>query len=246
MRRALAAFAYPLRGLRSAWGDARLRALAWPPAVFFCGALVGTAVACVKGFGALSALVWARPAGAWLVLWYPLQVFLALALAVAALFAVLVVQAIFTAPWNDALSERVERLRTGQGGPPSSVRQLLGDVGRTIQIELGKLALYVGVMLPLFVLSSLVPVVGPVVFAFVGWISTALFFAFDYMDWPMSRRGWGFRRRIAFLRGDLASAMGFGTGCWLLLFLPVVNVFFVAGAVTGGTNLFLDLSEAKR
>lgn len=245
MRRALRAFAYPFRGLGATWGDRRLRALAWPPVAFFCAALAGAAMGAFAVFGRLSAFVWPRPHGVWLVLWAPLQVVLALALAVAALFAVLLVQAVFTAPWNDALSERVERLRTGAEAAPVTARAILADVGRTVRVELGKLLVYAGVMLPLFVLSLVVPVAGPILFAAVGWVLTALFLAFDYMDWPMSRRGWGLRRRIAFVRADLASAMGFGTGCWLLLFVPLVNVFFVPAAVTAGTTLFLDL-EASR
>jgi CysZ protein len=242
LSRCLRAFGYPLRGLR-VWGDGRLRPLAWPPVGFLCLALGGGGWAATRLYDVVSDAVWARPSGAWLVLWYPLQVLVAASVALGALFAVLVAQAIFTAPWNDALSERVERLRTGREGPALTVRAVLDDVGRTIRIELGKVGLYAVVMLPLFVLSWLLPVVGQVIFAVAGWIGTALFLAFDYMDWPMARRGWGLRRRLAFIRADPWTAIGFGTGCWVMLFIPIVNVLFVPAAVLGGTTLLLDLEE---
>ena len=34
---------------------------------------------------------------------------------------------------------------------------------------------------------------------------------------------------------------GFGTGVWLFLFIPLVNLLFMPAAVAGGTLLFLDL-----
>ncbi len=240
--RSLRAFRYPFRGLR-VWGDRKLRPLAWPPVFFLLLALAGGTWGALRLFDVVSDAVWERPTGAWLVLWYPVQVLVAGSVALAALFGVLVVQAIFTAPWNDALSERVERLRTGKEGSPLTLGAVMDDVGRTIRIELGKVGLYVAVMLPLFVLSWLVPVVGQAIFAVVGWVLTALFLAFDYMDWPMARRGWGLGRRITFVRKDLWSAIGFGTGCWVMLFIPIVNVLFVPAAVTGGTTLLLDLER---
>jgi len=34
---------------------------------------------------------------------------------------------------------------------------------------------------------------------------------------------------------------GFGTGVWLFLFIPFLNLFFMPAAVAGGTLLYLDL-----
>jgi len=38
---------------------------------------------------------------------------------------------------------------------------------------------------------------------------------------------------------------GFGTGVWILLFVPLVNLFFMPAAVAGGTMLFLGLERAR-
>ena len=34
---------------------------------------------------------------------------------------------------------------------------------------------------------------------------------------------------------------GFGTGVWLFLFIPLLNLLFMLAAVAGGTLMFLDL-----
>jgi uncharacterized protein involved in cysteine biosynthesis len=36
---------------------------------------------------------------------------------------------------------------------------------------------------------------------------------------------------------------GFGTGVWLLLFIPLVNLFFMPAAVAGGTMLFVAVED---
>jgi CysZ protein len=38
--------------------------------------------------------------------------------------------------------------------------------------------------------------------------------------------------------------VGFGTGVWVLLFIPLVNLFFMPAAVAGGTMLFVALQDA--
>src|SRR5687768_5496763 len=97
---------------------------------------------------------------------------------------------------------------------------------------------------PLTLASLWLPGIGQVLSTVFGWYLTSLFLAFDYLDWPMARRGWGFRDRYRRLAQNRAVALGFGTACWVLLFVPVLNVLLVPGAVVGGTNLPLDLDEA--
>ena len=38
---------------------------------------------------------------------------------------------------------------------------------------------------------------------------------------------------------------GFGTGVWVLLFIPLVNLFFMPAAVAGGTMLFLAMNRDR-
>ena len=166
-------------------------------------------------------------------------------LALVAYYLWLMLTSLVTAPVKDALSELVEARRTGKPGPPFTLGALLAEVGRTLRVEGGKLLLYAAVMLPLYGLSFAVPVVGQVLLTIVGWYFTSLFLAFDYLDWPMARRGWGFRARARALgRSNRAVALGFGTACWLLLLVPFLNVLLIPGAVVAGTNLFVDLDDA--
>src|SRR5690606_6447000 len=74
---------------------------------------------------------------------------------------------VIAAPFNDLLSEEVERLATGRSGQPFSLKVLFRDTLRTIGLEVLKLAIYACIMIPMFVISY-VPVVGPVLYAVVG------------------------------------------------------------------------------
>ncbi|MBX3272555.1 MAG: EI24 domain-containing protein [Sandaracinaceae bacterium] len=148
---------------------------------------------------------------------------------------------VIAAPFNDFLSEEVERIRTGRPGPPFSLKVILRDLVRTVGLEALKLGLYALVMIPLFILSNLVPVVGPAIYTIFGFVFTAMYFAIDYIDWPASRRNRSVTYRFGLATTHFLPMFGFGTGVWLFLFIPFVNLLFMPAAVAGGTLLFLDL-----
>jgi CysZ protein len=152
---------------------------------------------------------------------------------------------VIAAPFNDALSEAVERLETGAEGVKFSLKILLRDLVRTVGLELTKLTLYVAIMGPLFLLSLLLPAVGQILYSVFGFMVTAIYFAIDYIDWPASRRNRGLRYRFSVLRRNFWPMFGFGTGVWLFLFVPFVNLLFMPAAVAGGTLLFLELENAN-
>lgn len=205
----------------------------------------------VRFGGELVAGIWAEPEGEgfWVGVLSALHAVYAfvlwIALALLSYYVWLMVTSLVTAPVKDALSELVEARRTGKPGPRFSIGALVAEVGRTLRVEGGKLLLYAIVMLPLYALSFAVPAVGQVVVTIVGWYFTSLFLAFDYLDWPMARRGWGFRARYrALARDNRAVALGFGTACWFFLLVPILNVLLIPGAVVAGTNLYVDLDGA--
>lgn len=148
---------------------------------------------------------------------------------------------VVAAPFNDFLSEEVERLRTGREGPPFSLKVILRDSVRTIGLEVFKLGIYLLIMVPLFILSSFLPAVGQIIYSIFGFLFTAIYFAVDYIDWPASRRNKSITYRFGMLTEHFLPMFGFGTGVWLFLFIPFVNLLFMPAAVAGGTLLFLDL-----
>ena len=157
------------------------------------------------------------------------------------LVAVVALTSVVSAPFNDALSAEVERLLTGRDSEPFSFAGLLRDLVGTVGVELVKLTLYLTVMGPLLLLSLVIPVVGPILYSVFGFFFTAVYFAIDYVDWPAARRSKSLAYRVDVVRARPTAMIGFGTGVWLFLFLPLVNLLFMPAAVAGGTLLFLDL-----
>lgn len=242
---------YPLAGL----GELARTPSLWKHAalvvVLALGAMALVGWGTVRWGGALIEGIWSVPEGEGLwasvlgVLHAVYAFVLWATLALLAYYVWLMLTSLVTAPVKDALSELVEARRTGKAGPPFSLGALLAEIGRTVRVEGGKLLVYAAVMIPLYALSFAVPGVGQVLLTIVGWYFTSLFLAFDYLDWPMARRGWGFRARARALgASNRAVALGFGTACWLLLLVPFLNVLLIPGAVVAGTNLFVDLELA--
>jgi len=155
---------------------------------------------------------------------------------------VLVLSSVVAAPFNDALSEAVERILTGESAPPFSLRRMVADIGRTLRLELLKVLVYLAVVGPMFLASFIIPGVGQVL-SLVGFVLTAVYLGIDYVDWPAARRNWSVSDRVAFTRRQLPAVAGFGTGVWLLLFVPLVNLLFMPAAVAGGTMLFVALHD---
>jgi CysZ protein len=165
-----------------------------------------------------------------------------LLIAVLGLVLVLVLSSVVAAPFNDALSEAVEHLLTGQSAPSFSVSHMLADIGRTVRLEISKVVVYLGVVGPMFLASVFLPGIGQFV-SLVGFALTAVYLGVDYIDWPAARRNWSVRDRLSFARTELPAVAGFGTGVWILLFVPLINLFFMPAAVAGGTMLFLSLES---
>lgn len=155
---------------------------------------------------------------------------------------VLVVSSIVAAPFNDALSEAVERILTGESAPPFSLRRMMADLVRSVRLELLKVLVYVAVVGPMFLASFFIPGLGQVI-SLIGFALTAVYLGIDYVDWPAARRNWSVGDRVSFTRRQLPAVAGFGTGVWLLLFIPLINLLFMPAAVAGGTMLFIALQE---
>jgi CysZ protein len=169
--------------------------------------------------------------------WF-INLVLGLLLALLGLVLVVILSSIVAAPFNDALSEAVEQILTGQSAPPFAFKRMLADIVRTIRLEILKVLVYAAVVGPMFLASFVVPGIGQIL-SLVGFALTAIYLGIDYVDWPAARRDWSVGERVTFARQRLAAVAGFGTGVWVLLFVPLVNLFFMPAAVAGGTMLFI-------
>jgi CysZ protein len=237
-----------VRGARYVYLEHRGLARFWvPPVLITLLALVGVGYAAFGWRDGLVEALWASPGGdGWLgsaaralhalFEWLVVGVLLVLGSAVVAMLA-----GVVAAPFNDALSEAVERFETGTPPPAFSFAALARDLGRSLRVELAKLGLYLALIVPLFVLSWSVPLLGPLLHSMVAAVLTVLYLAFDYADLPASRRGWSTRRRLGTATRHLRELLGFGAGVWCVMLVPLLNLLTMPAAVAGGTLLFLEL-----
>lgn len=238
---------YPLRGLAILRRHGGLARYWVPPIVLTMVALVVSILFAVRYHDAVVELVWSTPTGEGFatgvlrVLHWAVRLLSLLVGVGLAMLGCVALANLFAAPFNDALSEVVEEFETGQKSPGFSPVRVLRDLGRTLRIELIKLFVYVGVMGPALVLSWLLPGIGQALYMLFAALFTALYLAFDYVDWPASRREFDLRARLSLLRVRPLMTLGFGFAVALCLFVPLLNLFFMPLAVAGGTRLFLDL-----
>lgn len=247
---------YPLRGARFVYLQHPGLAKYWVvpiliTAVALIGVIYGVAVYHDDAGSAVWSLFpeeWGR-SGGWTdklvgILRGFIQVLVAIALVLAGLVLVVVSSTIIAAPFNDMLSEAVEVIVTEHEAPRFSWLRMLRDVGRTVSLEILKVLVYLVVVGPLFIGSFLLPFVGQIM-TIVAFVLTILYLGVDYVDWPAARRDWTIGDRVRFARRCFAAIAGFGTGVWVLLFIPLVNLLFMPAAVAGGTLLFLELEPSS-
>ncbi len=247
---------YAFRGMRFVYVQHRGLARYWLFPILITGvALIGVFYGAGSLYDDLAAAVWSlfpeswSDASGWTGgllrgLRWLLEVLAGIMIALLGLIAVFLLSSVIAAPFNDALSEAVEDILTGRRAAPFSFRRMVADIVRTIRIELLKVVVYVVVIGPMFVVSFLVPGVGQLV-SLAAFVLTAVYLGVDYIDWPAARREWSVGDRVAFVRRQLPAVAGFGTGVWVLLFIPLVNLLFMPAAVAGGTMLFVALGEGK-
>jgi CysZ protein len=247
-----AGFGFVFRGLRFAYRDHReLARLYLPPMALALLLVAGGLVA----FGFLADDVigwfWAEPAAdAWFgfkhLLWRLLTGLLWVILAVATVLSSVVLFSLVAAPWNDLLSERTEGILGTWEPRPFSMGFVLRDAGHTVLLEAARLGIKAAWLLPLFLVSLIIPVLGQIVYVVLGGYLLAKLLGMDYVDWVLARRGYTWKERFAFARRHRFALVGFGTAMVLLLLIPMGFVVFWPAAVTGGTMLAVSLGPEDR
>ncbi|EPX58798.1 Sulfate transporter, CysZ-type [Cystobacter fuscus DSM 2262] len=186
----------------------------------------------------LLGMVWTRPEPWWgRVLWGLVFVLLFLVLFVVGAS---VVVPLVLAPLQDPLSELTEERCGHYSSPPFRLgaffRGLVLGVSHTLA-RIFFLLLGLAVLLPL----HLVPGVGSIAWAVLGTIWTMLWLAGEHLAAPMTRHQYPFDQVRRVLRQRWPLCLGFGAGVYVLLWVPLLNNFFLPVAVVGGTLLYRGL-----
>lgn len=144
------------------------------------------------------------------------------------------------APLQDPLSEATEELCGGFQSPPFTLaaffRGLLTGIAHTLTRILF-LLLGLLVLLPL----HLIPGVGSILWTVLGSLWSMTWMAGEHLAGPMTRHLYPFAEVRRMLRERRALCLGFGAGLYLLLWVPVLNTFFLPVAIVAGTLLYRGL-----
>ena len=201
--------------------------------------LTGLLVVLVAFTGDLLSAVWARPEGWLRALWY---------LAAALLFGLLFVlgastiPTVATAPFLDPLSADTERVLGAAPGEAGGLRRIVGETANAV----GKAVLRIGILLAghlALLLLWLLPGIGQGLWSAAALAWTVFWLSFEYLDVPANRHGYRFRDTLALIRRHGAAATGLGLGVYLVLWVPLLNVFFVPVGAVAATQLFVELGD---
>jgi len=144
---------------------------------------------------------------------------------------------LITAPFNEEISQRVEEIVTG--GTVGHKMGFLEDAFISIKGEAQKLAFYLFFLFWIFLLNF-IPAIGSVFSMVIGTIFSFFYNSLDFLDYPMTRKKMKFRQKLKVTRSGKMITYGFGCTAFLLMFLPIVNVFMKPILVVAGTSLYYE------
>jgi CysZ protein len=149
---------------------------------------------------------------------------------------------LITAPFNENISQIVEeeitneKIITGIG--------FWKDTCLSVRGEVQKLIFYFSLLFVIFLLNF-VPLIGEAVSLVLGILLSCFFNALDFLDYPMQRKLFTFKQKLKVtLRGRMLT-FGFGAIAFLMMFLPIVNVFMKPILVVAGTSLYHKKNYTK-
>jgi CysZ protein len=157
-----------------------------------------------------------------------------------ALLVALLLANLASAPFLDALSQRVEAIVTGQvvESDETGLAAILGEARRSMASELQRLCFFVAVWGVISLAGVLIPgaqlLAPPALMAF-----TAAFLPLDYAGYALDRRQVAFGVRRRWLRENLSIMLGFGTTAMATALIPGLNLLLLPALVVGGTLLAL-------
>lgn len=229
-----------LRGARLLFQNPALIPLALVPALLTClVSIVGVWLAIAYGDDAF-ALIWPdEPANAFLaILWTIGAWFVRALVTIAVLFVTPWLVMLIGLPLCGPLAEKADELLGGAGSGAGLVREIAASIKTTVGMTAVGIAGGVG----LFFLG-LIPGLAIFTTPFTVLVWTPLFLAFDLFDPVLSRRHFGFRRKVRTVLKSPVSAMSLGLVATALLAIPVVNLLGLPIAVLAGVSAARRLED---
>ncbi|MCK8497047.1 MULTISPECIES: EI24 domain-containing protein [Myxococcus] len=148
-----------------------------------------------------------------------------------------IVPPLLLAPLQDPLSEATEALCGGNDGPPFTLAGFVRGITTGLLHTLARLFFLLAgltLLLPL----HLIPGVGSVLWTVLGALWTMTWMAGEFLAAPMTRHLYPFAEVRRMLRQRRALCLGLGAGVYLLLWVPILNTFFLPVAIVAGTLLY--------
>lgn len=144
---------------------------------------------------------------------------------------------VLLAPLQDPISEATEAILGGAAPAPFRLDQFLRGLFTSLTHTLARVGLLWGgnlLLLPL----HLLPAVGSIVWAIATVLWTSFWLAGEYLDICMARHLYPFASLRRLLWERRALCLGFGLSLYVLLWVPVLNLFLMPLAIVAGTLLF--------
>ena len=144
---------------------------------------------------------------------------------------------VLLAPFSEALSRKAHAVAYGIALPDARL-----DWMRAMWEGAKLVALQLVFAIIVLLLSLFVPVIGPII----GIIAGAVFCGMDYLDVPLSTRGLTMQKKLGVLWHNKSLALGFGAAGYVLLLIPIINLFSIPVGVLGATLITGRLERDSR
>lgn len=235
-------FALPFRGLGLVFSTSRLTGLTLAVSAVTIVTVALLAFGLWHAAPALVDWVWTAPATWWgkAIRGLLVTVAFVLGLVGGATTLPLLVAAPLMDPISVATEQQMGYPVSGDGGLVRTLKETLRALANA-PVRLLVLLIGQALLLPLL----LIPGVGGALWTGLGWAWTALWVTAAYLDVPMARHLYTFSHESAVVSRRPALCLGFGGAVALMLWIPLLNFFFVPVAIVGATLLFRGLVEAK-
>jgi len=172
-----------------------------------------------------------------------LEIIVVVGLAAGALVIFVSVAGIVAGPFNELLSEAVERAATGEPGPGFSFAGFAKGLVMGILHGIRRLGIAILCVILLFALGF-VPVIGTIAALALGVVFTARAAAYDCYDAVLSRRELSYAAKLDHLRANRSRSFGLGLAVAGLLLVPGLNLVALGVGAAGATLASLPVSSS--